>query len=710
MNKQCVEIENIYGMIKLYRLYENTTENNKRIRRKNMKNMKQWIALVLALVLCLGTMAACAAAPAPTTPTETEAPVETTAPAETTVPVEEEMVFTEAPFLTAAGTYGKVEDRLPVADDVMIESVDAAGNALEIGVYGGELKRSAGGGNWDAGKPIEEGLFRFNTSGTVEPNVAKGYDVSDDYTVYTIYLREGMKWSDGEPFTAEDCVWFYNAVCLNKVDGKGVRSCHKDANGDPAVVEKVDDTTFTVTFGTPKYDFVEALTVDLKWHYAPKHVFEKMVDLVIESKGMEDGDAKTAKEAEALAAAQEICGVEFSDIGKAGKEMLYYFWNYPGIPTLNPFVLSNEAGKNSIKGEYYEFVRNPYYWKVDAKGQQLPYMDKIVYTTVQNETQTLMLLLDGTVDYQTIDVKDAPTVLDAETTSGTKINLYQWAPTYWGSGEYQLHLNLGIADEQKNALFNNPDFRQALSIAVDRVEMAATLTNNWNEPGQAAPQEGALGYSEEWANQWTEYDPAKAQTLLESAGLTKGSDGFYAFADGTKFELNIVSVADSGAGTTYEFLKKYFNAVGINCNFNDYDRSVVDNDLMAGSIECMLFPVTPIGDISIALKPNSMIPGSATNVAWYGTMNEETATGDLKTLIDLKQKLDETGDPDARAQIVNDMMALHQKNQWTIGYIAEAPAIHAVNARIHNFPDGLVWSDIYRDMGIAHCQCWFIQE
>ena len=710
MNKQCVEIENIYGMIKLYRLYENTTENNKRIRRKNMKNMKQWIALVLALVLCLGTMAACAAAPAPTTPTETEAPVETTAPAETTAPVEEEMVFTEAPFLTAAGTYGKVEDRLPVADDVMIESVDAAGNALEIGVYGGELKRSAGGGNWDAGKPIEEGLFRFNTSGTVEPNVAKGYDVSDDYTVYTIYLREGMKWSDGEPFTAEDCVWFYNAVCLNKVDGKGVRSCHKDANGDPAVVEKVDDTTFTVTFGTPKYDFVEALTVDLKWHYAPKHVFEKMVDLVIESKGMEDGDAKTAKEAEALAAAQEICGVEFSDVGKAGKEMLYYFWNYPGIPTLNPFVLSTEEGKNSIKGEYYEFVRNPYYWKVDAKGQQLPYMDKIVYTTVQNETQTLMLLLDGTVDYQTIAVQDAPTVLDAESTSGTKINLYQWAPTYWGSGEYQLHLNLGIADEQKNALFNNPDFRQALSIAVDRVEMAATLTNNWNEPGQAAPQEGALGYSEEWANQWTEYDPAKAQTLLESAGLTKGSDGFYAFADGTKFELNIVSVADSGAGTTYEFLKKYFNAVGIHCNFNDYDRSVVDNDLMAGSIECMLFPVTPIGDISIALKPNSMIPGSATNVAWYGTMNEETATGDLKTLIDLKQKLDETGDPDARAQIVNDMMALHQKNQWTIGYIAEAPAIHAVNARIHNFPDGLVWSDIYRDMGIAHCQCWFIQE
>ena len=152
MNKQCVEIENIYGMIGLYRLYENTTENKKRIRRKIMKNMKQWIALVVALVLCLGTMTACAGAPAPT-PTQTEAPTEAPAPTETTAPAEVEMEgFSEAPFLTAAGTYGKVEDRLPVADDVMVESVDAAGNALEIGVYGGELKRSSSGGNWDAGK------------------------------------------------------------------------------------------------------------------------------------------------------------------------------------------------------------------------------------------------------------------------------------------------------------------------------------------------------------------------------------------------------------------------------------------------------------------------------------------------------------------------------------------------------------------------------
>ena len=599
-----------------------------------------------------------------------------------------EATYTQAPMLDSMDLPA-VEDRLPT--EPMVEDADY----LTIGTYGGELRRSAGGGNWDAGKPIEEGLFRFTTTGEIEPNVAKGYSVNEDATVYTIYLREGMKWSDGAPFTAEDCVWFYNYVCLNKVDSKGVRNCHKDADGNPAVVEKVDDYTFTVTFGTPKYDFIEALTVDLKWHYAPKHIFEKMVDAAIA------GDTETA-----LAEAKAICGLEFSDVSKAGKELLYYFWNYQGVPTLNPYVLSTEEGKNNIKGEYYEFVRNPYYWKVDAAGQQLPYIDKIVYVTVSNVDQQLMLLLDGTVDYQTVAMESIPTILDSQ----TAINIYEWSGGDWGDVGTQLHFNLGIADEHLNALFNNKDFRQAMSICVDREEFAGLYSDGWLEGGQAAPQPGALGYSEEWTTQWTEYDVAKAKALFESAGLVMGADGYYDFADGTDFVLNIVSVADNGAAETYKILEPYFRAAGIKCTFKDSDRSNIDNDLLAGTIECMLFPVTGIGDISIILKPNSMVPGYATNVAWYGTMNEETATGDLKTLIELKKQLDVTSDAEARTDIALQMLKLHQDNQWTIAYVQAAPAYHAVNARIQNFLADGVWSDIYRDMGIAHCQCWYIAE
>ncbi len=602
------------------------------------------------------------------------------------IPASAETAYTQAPMLDGM-------DLPPVADRLPAQPMVEDAEYLTIGTYGGELRRSAGSGNWGAGKPIEEGLFRFTTKGTVEPNVAKGFDVNEDATVYTIYLREGMKWSDGQPFTAEDCVWFFNTICLNKVDGKGVRNCHKDANGNPAVVEKVDDTTFTVTFGTPKYDFIEALTVDLKWHFAPKHIFEKMAQLVI--------DGKTE---EALAEGKAICGVEFSDVGKMGKELLYYFWNYPGVPTLNPYVISTEAGKNSIKGEYYEYIRNPYYWKVDKANQQLPYIDKIIYTTVSNVDQELMLLLDGTVDFQTVGMEAIPTILESQ----TKINVYPWSGADWGAT--QLHFNLNVADEHLNKLFNNPDFRQAMSICVDREELAGLLTDGWLGGGQAAPQPGQLGYSEEWAKKWTEYDVAKAKTLLEGCGLVVGADGFYDFADGTDCVINIVSVADSGAADVYKVLEPYFRAAGVKCTFKDADRSNIDNDLMANAVQVMLNPVTNIGDISIVLKPNSMVPGYATNVAWYGTMDETTATGDLLKLIELKKKLDVTASTEDRTAIALEMLKLHEANQWTLAYVEAAPAYHAVNARIQNFLADGVWSDIYRDMGIAHCQCWYIAE
>lgn len=665
---------------------------------------KRLWALLMAGVMVV-SLAACGGKPStddtnPTPkPTTATQPDENPDPTPTPVPVDTtDMKFGEAPMLADQVKGGKleaVEDRLPVKEDVKVEAVKADGSPLEIGVYGGELKTSAAGSSWTTGKIIEEGLFLFNTDGTLDANVAKGYEVSEDAKVWTIHLREGMRWSDGEPFTAEDCVWFYNAVCLNKVDSKGVRNCHKDADGNPAVVEKVDDYTFTVTFGTPKYDFLEALEVDLKWHWAPKHTFESIVQKII------DGDNEGA-----LAEIKDKFGLEFADVGKAGKELLYYFWNYPGVPTLNSYVLSTEEGKNSIKGEYYEYVRNPYYWKVDAEGNQLPYIDKITYTAISNTDQSLLLLLDGSVDFQSVAMADISTIKE----SNTKINIYEWSGTSWGDVPTQLHFNMNFADANKKALFNNKDFRQGMSICVDREEFAGIYGDGWLEPGQAAPQPGMLGYSEEWAKKWTEYDVKEAKALFEKAGLVMGSDGFYDFADGTNFELNIISVADMGAADTYKVLETYFRAAGIKCTFRDYDRSNVDNMLMANEVECILYPITGLGDISIALKPNSMVPGYATNVAWYSTMTKETATGDLLKLIELKEQLDVTSDAEKRTEIQLEMLKLHEENMWVLAYVSAAPAYTAVNARIHNFLENGIATDIYRDMGIAHSWCWYISE
>ena len=659
-----------------------------------MKNFTRILALVLAFVMCVGVMAACAKPPVtnPTDPKPTDP--KPTDPEPTPVPTQPVDIaeYSQSPYIKdVMGITSDVTERLPVADDIFVENA----GYLEVGVYGGTLKRNAGTG-WYTGKPIEEGLFRFDSTGAVSPNVAKGYAVNEDSTVYTIYLREGMKWSDGQPFTAEDCVWFYNIVCLNKLDSKGVRNCHKDANGNPAVVEKVDDYTFTVTFGTPKYDFLQALSIDLKWHWAPKHVFETFCNLAIA------GDSEGA-----LAESERITGKKFKDVGDAGKQMMYYFWNVPNVPTLNPYVLTTESGKNNVgEDALVEFIRNPYYWKTDVKGQQLPYIDKIAYIKMSDDSQNLLSLMDGSIDLiQAVGMADIPTIKkDAK----VDIKIYNWAGDAWGDTGTQVHFNLAIANEKLNALFNNKAFREGMSICVDRAEFAGIYSEGWLNGGQAAPQKGQGGYNEEWAAQWTEYDVAKAKSLFEQAGLVMGSDGFYDFADGTDFILNIRSVADSGAAETYKVLEKYYTEAGIKTTFKEDAREVVNSDMSSGVIECMLNPVTGLGGVSIGLKANAFVPGYATNVVWYGTMDKSTATGDLLKLIELKEKLDVTADLAERESICNEMLKLHQENQWVIAYVEASSVYHAVNGRIHNFLESAVWADEYREMGLAHIQCWFI--
>ena len=74
----------------------------------------------------------------------------------------------------------------------------------------------------------------------------------------------------------------------------------------------------------------------------------------------------------------------------------------------------------------------------------------------------------------------------------------------------------------------------------------------------------------------------------------------------------------------------------------------------------------------------------------------------------LKEQLDVTADLAERERICNEMLKLHKDNQWVIAYVEASSVYHAVNERIHNFLESAVWADEYREMGLAHIQCWFI--
>ena len=173
---------------------------------------KKALSMLLAILMIVGILAGCGG---------NQTGTETTGPAagnDATTGTDAE-IAKESPMLqelVAAGEIPALEDRLPAESDVYVE---LEYTPEETPSYGGTL-RAPNGGKWDWGSMTEEPLFRLLDDGTVEANVAKGYDISDDGLVYTIYLREDMKWSDGTPFTATDCVYYYNYVLVAEVDNE----------------------------------------------------------------------------------------------------------------------------------------------------------------------------------------------------------------------------------------------------------------------------------------------------------------------------------------------------------------------------------------------------------------------------------------------------------------------------------------------------------
>ena len=318
--------------------------------------MKKLIALLLALAVVL-SLAACGE----TTPDPTNEPTATpTEPQVTEPPVTEPPVvgYTEAPYITNLGTYGNVEDRLPVEEDIFVSQVDATGAPLEIGTYGGAINLVGGGGSWDLSRPTLETIIRRNSDGTYVPNVIKGYEYNADYTVWTFHLREGMKWSDGDDFNADDITFWYYMCHINNYDTKASWAALKDGDGF-AKLEKVDDYTVTWTFTNPKFpaDFIE--NGDFKWCWAPSHW---LADLIPSSYYVENpywtdtglSDEDVLKNAQAK-------GVDKATVKDLGKELTYYFWNVGGLPTVNSFIL--RAGE-SRSDTVCHMDRNVYYWKV----------------------------------------------------------------------------------------------------------------------------------------------------------------------------------------------------------------------------------------------------------------------------------------------------------------------------------------------------------
>lgn len=305
--------------------------------------------------------------------------------------------YTEASMfqtLVQARQLPAAEKRLPKRTDVVTM------DGITVGKYGKDVQFAAENADSLTRMLVSEGLFCYANDGTIAPNIAKAYKVNADFTQYTIYLREGLRWSDGVLFTADDCIFFYEKMCLPETFGEPLWKCFTvyDASGKQgkAVFKKLDTYSFEVTFPSTKPEFLAQLLEQGGICFAPEHYH---VNLLPEYMGTDAANAKAAD-------------MGFTNLEEMLRETVVKAWNIPGVPTLNPYCLSSEEGKNDVKGNYYEFVRNPYYWKVDIEGKQLPYMDRLGFTRISGESQKMLLTTEG---FLSVSLLTAEQVAEAAT-------------------------------------------------------------------------------------------------------------------------------------------------------------------------------------------------------------------------------------------------------------------------------------------------------
>jgi len=459
--------------------------------------------------------------------------------------------FNEAPMLrtkVAAGELLPVEERLP--EEPFVEEPFE-----EIGQYGGTLHVLAvNPTGWndvqDVRDPTLTSLFEPSKDGEHPvPNIAKGFKWSEDFKTLTIYLRKGLKWSDGYPFTADDILFVINDVYQNK-ELTPTPPFWLSPTKEIKKAEKVDDYTVNINFPEPYPAFEASLTTPrmgqlcTSWSagiYSPKHYLKRW-------------HIKYNPKANELAKEE---GFERWWQAYKHHAQILPLQNDLDLPSMGVWILKKKTTSAKV------FERNPYYWKVDPAGNQLPYIDKVVSTIVDPEVYQLKVI-SGEADFamRGLSLKNYPLYKENEEKGDYHVVLI---PGINGS-ELVLELNLNHPDLVLRKICQDIRFRRALSVAINRAEINDSVFFGKAVPRQWTwvPNYPGVDYKEEWAKAYAQYDPELANQLLDEMGLTKrDKDGFRLRPDGKPILLVIEYVEGELNGPILELVKEYWESVGI---------------------------------------------------------------------------------------------------------------------------------------------------
>ena len=352
-------------------------------------------------------------------------------------------------------------------------------------------------------------LIVYDDKFKLKPDILESYEEKDGRE-FTFKLRAGHKWSDGQPFTTEDFRFFWEDVASNKDLSSGGPNVELLVDGQPPKVEIIDPLTIRYTWDKPNPYFIEsqARAAPL-FLFRPAHYLKKF-------------HVKYTPEAEILKSAK---GAQQSWVSIYRRLDVMYPNDNIDMPTLNPWV-----GITPSPAQRFVYVRNPYYHRIDEKGQQLPYVDRMIFTVAATNLVPAKAGL-GEADLQPryLNMRDYTFLQKSAQTSRMNVRLWEA-----GSGsQLALYPNLTANDPEWRKLMRDVRFRRALSLAIDREELNQVVYIGLAKPSNNTIMPRSELFKPEYATKWADYDPKLANKLLDEIGLTKkDSQGFRLLPNG----------------------------------------------------------------------------------------------------------------------------------------------------------------------------------
>ncbi len=607
------------------------------------------------------------------------------------------LAYNEAPMLAekvANGELPAVEERLP-KNPVVVEPVE------QLGQYGGTIRMGFAGRHYVynsmlAGRFTDHEPFTWDKDASkLSPNWVEEATISEDGTVFTIRIREGIKWSDGVPLTVDDLLFNYNDISRNSELMPTVPTWLQGVELKP-----IDDHTLQFVLPSPQPLFQYTFQTSTSGPYG-QSIYAKHYLQQFHEKYADPEQLQALVEEEGVETWAELFELRAAN-------------DNPDRPNLGMWRLVEAGSERAV------LERNPYYWKVDTEGSQLPYVDRVRLEIVGSPDVVTMRTLAGEYDFTIfhLNLADYPTLAENEDKGGYRALLWTGAAV---DAYINFNLNYDEADPVMAEILRTPNFKKALSQAIDRDEINELVFLGTGRAVQTSPPSEADVFQPEYPTAYAEYDPAKAKQMLEAMGLKAGPGGWRTRPDGKELRIELLASSDWGSHLKVaELVRDYWESVGVRVDLAAVSferRSQLEQacafETSMWKIDSILYP-TYLDKARGFMSAMAEAP-HAPAFKWWDWINSDGVTGEeppqwFKDDLALFTDILTTTDADERRELTIKLWERYYEDLWTIGIVQQVPSPIIVANRLKNVPDVAtnVWA-VRTPANTEVCQ-WYIEE